>query len=345
MKMLVGLASCLLGLLSLPATAATVTQVMTNLDNPRGLALGPDGALYVAEAGRGGSGPCAVLRGLSRCYGPSGAISRLWNGQQARVVTGLPSYSDAGFTEVTGPHDVGFAGPDRMYITVGFGADPAERAQFGAVGARFGTLVYVPGRLPWRVVADIAAHEAAANPAGGPVDSNPYGLLASQRERVVSDAGANALLRIAGDGTVSTVAAFRSRPTAANDAVPTVVVQGPDGAYYVGELTGAPFPSGDARIYRVVAGQAPTVFQAGFKTIIDMDFGPDGSLYVLEHATGPMFFAGPGQVVKVAPGGARSVAVGGLVRPTSVLAGAGGELYVSNQGVSLLTGEVLRIDP
>ena len=32
--------------------------VMTGLDNPRDLAFGPEGALYVAEAGRGGDGPC-----------------------------------------------------------------------------------------------------------------------------------------------------------------------------------------------------------------------------------------------------------------------------------------------
>ena len=34
--------------------------VMSGLDNPRGLAFGPEGGLYVAEAGRGGPGPpCA----------------------------------------------------------------------------------------------------------------------------------------------------------------------------------------------------------------------------------------------------------------------------------------------
>lgn len=345
MKTFAVLASCLLGLLLQPAVAATSTPVMSNLDNPRGLAFGPDGGLYVVEAGRGGAGPCAVLRGQPRCYGPSGAVSRLLDGVQSRVVTGLPSYSDAAYTEVTGPHDVGFSGPGRMFITVGFGGDPAERGLFGPLGARFGTLLYVPGRLPWRVVADISAHEGAVNPAGGPVDTNPYGLLAGLRGRMVADAGANALLHVAGDGTVSTVAAFRSRPLAMNDAVPTSVVEGPDGAYYVGELTGAPFPAGDARIYRVVPGQAPTVFQAGFKTIIDLDFGPDGSLYVLEHATGPVFFGGPGRIVKVAPNGVRSEVIGGLARPTSILAGDSGELYVTNQGVSLLTGEVLRIDP
>jgi glucose/arabinose dehydrogenase len=41
---------------SVAPTAAnpTVTRVMGGLDNPRGLAFGPKGALYVAEAGRGG---------------------------------------------------------------------------------------------------------------------------------------------------------------------------------------------------------------------------------------------------------------------------------------------------
>src|SRR5687768_2201154 len=49
--------------------------VMSGLDNPRGLAFGPDGALYVAEAGRGGAGPCFVAAFAANCYGPSGAIS------------------------------------------------------------------------------------------------------------------------------------------------------------------------------------------------------------------------------------------------------------------------------
>src|SRR5215207_2225842 len=34
-------------------TVTDLPKVMTGLYNPRGLAFGPDGALYVAEAGRG----------------------------------------------------------------------------------------------------------------------------------------------------------------------------------------------------------------------------------------------------------------------------------------------------
>jgi glucose/arabinose dehydrogenase len=44
------------------SAAPTVEVIMSGLDNPRGLALGPEGALYVVEAGRGGTGPCQTLR-------------------------------------------------------------------------------------------------------------------------------------------------------------------------------------------------------------------------------------------------------------------------------------------
>jgi glucose/arabinose dehydrogenase len=47
----------------------------------------------------------------------------------------------------------------------------------------------------------------------------------------------------------------------------------------------------------------------------------------------------------VAPNGTRTVITTALNRPTSVLGGDDGALYVSNNGVSVGTGEVLRIQP
>ncbi len=119
----------------------------------------------------------------------------------------------------------------------------------------------------------------------------------------MSEAGGNALLRIEANGKTPTLAVFRTKPP--TDAVPTGLTVGPCGAYYVGELTGAPFTEGAAHIYRVVPGFAPEIFLDGFKTIMDIAFGPEGSLYVVQFATGPTFFNLPGQLIRVHPDGTR----------------------------------------
>ena len=322
-----------------------VTVVMSGLDNPHGLAFGPEGALYVAEAGRGGDGPCFHnSAGEFRCYGPTGAITRLWKGEQVRVVAGLPSHAPPGGAFAGGVNDISFHGVGGMFVAMGIGNDPAVvRPVLGAAGNMLGTLLQVNAGGGWRIVADIAAYEAAVDPNGGLIDSNPYGVLAEAGSRLVVDAGANALLRVAADGTITTVAVFPSRPNRSTDSVPTAVAVGPDGAYYVGEATGAPFAAGTARIYRVVEGLEPEICLEGFKMIVDLTFGDDGTMYVLQFATGPVFFTGPGELTRIAPDGTRSVVLGGLTFPTSVAVGGDGALYVTNRGVFPGRGEVLRI--
>jgi hypothetical protein len=235
------------------------------------------------------------------------------------------------------------------YLTIGLGNGGADlnsmRSAFGPGAELFGMLLWVSADGDTRAIADVAAHEVANNPAGGMIDSNPFGLLAEDSARIVADAGGNDLLRVENNGRISTLAVLPSPPARAMDAVPTSVVLGFDGAYYVSELTGVPFLAGAARIYRVVSGSPPQIFAEGFKTIIDLAFGPDGSLYVLEHASGPMFFAGPGDIIRIGRDGSRSVVVQGLDRPTSLVVDGRGTLYVTNHGISIGTGEVLRIEP
>src|SRR6266545_6574133 len=92
------------------------TVVMSNLDNPRHLAFGPEGGLYVAEAGRGGTAPCFFRRGENLCAGNSGAVSRLWHGVQRRLVTGLPSYANPAGNGALGPHAVSLHGRGGAYV-------------------------------------------------------------------------------------------------------------------------------------------------------------------------------------------------------------------------------------
>jgi hypothetical protein len=334
------------------------TVVMTGLDNPRGIVFGHGGgddddddgggggsALYVAEAGEGGSGPCVQPPPPPprppTCYGPTGAISQLRHGVQRRIVTGLPSHAPAGGGETTGPHDLTVRGG--IYVTLGLAMNPALRPGFGPGGSDFGKLVRIRGN-GWRAVADLAAYEAARNPDNGPPDSNPYGLLRVSGAHYVAEAGGNALLRVHRNGSISTVAVLPSRPQGRdNDSVPTVVVRGPDGALYVGELTGFPYPPGTARIYRIVGGTAQ-VWRTGFTMIMDMVFAPDGSLYVLQFSTGGPGTTPPGSVVRVESTGATSTAITGLQHPTSLTFGPDCKLYVTNRGTSRDVGEVVRFD-
>jgi hypothetical protein len=115
--------------------------------------------------------------------------------------------------------------------------------------------------------------------------------------------------------------------------VPTSVAVGPDGALYVGELTGIPFQPGTARIWRVVPGHRPSIYASSFTTISDLAFqGKD--LLVLEIAArGLLDPTSPGALIRVAPSGRRTlVASTGLTAPTGI-AVAGRSIYVSNNGL------------
>ena len=339
------------------AQAAPPQPVMTGLDNPRGLAFGPEGGLYVAEAGRGGPGVCVPLAegGGTRCYGATGAISRLWRGTQERVAEALPSLAEPILhSTATGPQHISFQGRGGLFVTIGCGCNRSD-ATTGAFleGLGFGYLMQVSASGNAKRVADVSAYEATANPDGAQVDSNPYGLLALPGHRLVTDAGGNSVLDVAANGAITTVAAFSKLPGpfGPRDAVPTDVVLGPDGAYYVSTLTGFPFSAGTAAVYRVLSGRAPTPYAWNLTQLTDLAFAADGSLYVLQHSsaipTVPFPFAGPGALLRVRPGGGGSptLVAGGLPRATGLAVADDGTVYVAVNGASAGTGQVWAITP
>lgn len=165
-------------------------------------------------------------------------------------------------------------------------------------------------------LADLAAFEAAVNPDGGIIESNPFDVAALWNgSALVADAAANALLIVDHAGNVDWVATLPTElvstenikqllgcpagpPDICNlpsmipaEAVATSIAVGPDGAYYVGELKGFPAPTGASRIWRVKpharhaqCGSSPdcTVIADGFTSIVDLSFGRDGTLHVVE---------------------------------------------------------------
>jgi len=341
--------------------------VAEGLNNPRGIGIGPDGALYVAESGSGGAGPCIPsAEGGETCFGRTGSVTRITRHSQRRVLTGLPSVAEEGGVAAAGPVDLGFSGWTGYLLVGNPGGGAATREGLGAGAGRFGKLLKVDLH-GIRSVADFPRFEDANNPDEGAgaqpgleIDSNPNGLLVRKGARYVTDAGGNDLLKVDHKGRISVVAVFPPRlvpappgipdlpPELPMQAVPTSVVKGPDGAYYVGQLTGFPFPPGGANVWRVKPGHDPQVFKGGFTNIIDIAFDKRGRLYVLEIATGGLLNTPPdelpvGRLVRVnKDGSTTTLASEGLNAPGGFVLGHHAA-YITNNSILSGAGQVVKV--
>ncbi len=350
--------------------------IVDGISNPRGLFVGSDGLVYGIDSGIPtencfeGPGPGGDL--VEICYGYTSSVFAIdpSDGSMTTVVSGLPEVTAGG--EGGSVQDVVVALDGTVYGTIGLGGDPADReATYGDFGNNLGWIFMSDGEGGWETVIDIAAYEGLENPDGGDpeeggIDSNPYSLaMDGAGGWVVSDAGGNDLLHVDTEGNIGTLAVFPDQMVAAPallglpdgamipmQAVPTGTVMGPDGAFYVGELTGFPFVPGAARVWRVTSEGDSTVYADGFTNILDVAFDGVGNLFVLEGVAGGLLNADPSnpasaaaQIVKVMPDGTQEdVPSDGLIFATGLAMGPDGTAYVSNFGVMPGMGQVVAIE-
>lgn len=236
------------------------------------------------------------------------------------------------------------------------------------------------------VIANLFQFEAAWNPHPAHVESNPFDVQSlGGGAALVVDAAGNDLLRVDDEGNVEVLAVFPTRlasltslqdalgcpgsgapvcglpPALPAEAVPTSVALGPDGNYYVGELRGFPGPLGQSRIWRVApwaswaeCGASPdcaVVFDGGFTSIIELAFGPDGFLYVVEFDELGWFAS---EVLGIVAGGTISACdVGtldcaeveaGIPYPTAIAFGKRGRLWATRNAIIPPLAEIIEID-
>jgi sugar lactone lactonase YvrE len=349
----------------------------------------------VAEVGSGGTENCITHPELGpMCFGNTGGISTVVDGAATRLVDGVISgITETG--ETLGVSDVAVGDDGTVWLLVGAPGVGAAEGRAGVTGGEaIGQLYRVGADGTLESVADLAQYETDVNPdadqpGNAEPDSNANGVaLTDDGGALVADAGANALLHVAADGTISTAAVFPvqmipvtpelagmlagpppsmepgASPAAAEgsppampsdipmDPVPTSVAIGPDGAYYVGQLTGFPFPPGGASVFRVAPGEEPTTYASGFTNIIDVAFGPDETLYVLEIAHDGLLSAAPGTppaggLWKVPPGGGTPelIPVEGLVMPGGMAVADDGTIYITTCAVCPDAGSVVSVTP
>jgi hypothetical protein len=385
---LLALAAVLALAAAAPASAQSVDDVdviAKGLDNPRHVAVAPNGDIYVAESGRGGNHMTArscfdSAEGFA-CTGATGAVTRIsrhrWRYRQKRVAKGLASFAPVGGGNAIGPHGV-FVKGDDVFVTNGGPTaptrgmppvpvlrDPTLVAE-DPISALYGTLLELRRHGGPRLIADIWKFEDENNPdagVGNPlVDSNPVDVWAGRGRFYVADAGGNTVLRASENGSIDVVSIFPNVPTPnpmpppaeprviPMNAVPTGVVRGPDGYLYVSQLTGFPFPVGGAKVFRVNPWTgAVTTYASGFTNAMDLDFGPDGTLYVLEIARNSLLSDDTnGGIWTVPPGGGTRQRIefppGTLTYPGGLAVGRHDKLYVSNNARAARIGEVLEIE-
>jgi hypothetical protein len=323
------------------------------------------------------------LEGLPSCVGTSGAVTRIKDGEQERVLTGLPSIALQPTGNVgAGAQDIQFNSAGNPYLLIGYGGNPEQR-DFPENSPSWGQLYSVDFNTDSLTsIADFAQYELANNADGGnaidivgEIASNPYALAISGDTAYVVDAAANDLLSVGLDGSnLTAVTALPEQtvkdpifPTPAPgqesppgaplpdqvpqeieiQSVPTGVAIGPDGALYVSEYTGLPFPVGEARIFRVEPDGETTVYADGFTQLVDLEFDAQGNLYALQYANEPEWTGNlDGSLIQIAPDGTRTTLVSGngLESATALTVGPDGAVYVSNKGDRAGVGQVVRIE-
>jgi hypothetical protein len=336
-----------------PLAAQNVSVYAGGLNGPRGLKFGPDGALYVAEAGRGGSTPspsfaCELVPSPVGPYfgGPTARISKITGpGQVTTVVDGLPSgISSLPTGDTLGAADVAFVGHALFALLAGGGCS------HGNPDTPNGVIQVDVNHGTWSYVADLSAFLMAtppANPGPSLVDWEPdgswYGMVAVRDDLYATEPNHQQIFRIS--STTGKIAEIADISASSSTWVgPTAITY--HGNFFFGNLAPFPVNPGDANVFELTPSGNFKVWVPGLTTVVGVAFDNRDRMYVLELSDAPGFpTPGAGKLVRVSPSGKIEDILTGLIVPTALTIGPDGAIYISNFGAAPPgLGQILRVE-